>query len=407
MSRTIHPRNHPFPFLLYLEWALVAIALVAELAPAPFRDSRYPVLMMASMAGFGLMGLRLPVGRLLPKVLYTALEFGLVGIVTATGFRGLRLFPFLYLVLVIRSCLMFKLPGRLMVAAIAFGLFLLALMRRVNHMGVRVPDFVQDRVRPLIVGFALNGALLFGLALLFVLLLVNALLAERESRNQLTSANDQLRQYALQVENLAMVQERNRIARDIHDSLGHSLTALNLQLEGALKLWDSNPDRAHQFLTEAKRLGSTTLQDVRRSVATMRTDPLQGRPLEDAIASLCANVQQSTGVLPSLTVQLATPLSAEIRNALYRIVQEALTNASKHAAATQISIALTQTPIALELTIQDNGRGFAPEQTPTGFGLQGMRERTLALGGAFTLDSSPGKGCRIQVQIPLQSRVSN
>ncbi|NJN87207.1 MAG: sensor histidine kinase [Leptolyngbyaceae cyanobacterium SL_7_1] len=402
MSQTIHPKNHPFPFLLYLEWALVAIAILAELAPTPFmRDSRYPLVLMASMAGFGLIGLRLPTGQLLPKVLYTLLEFGLIGLITAAGLRGLRLFPFLYLVMVIRSCLMFRLPGRLLVAGIAFGLFLLALMRRVSLMGIRVPPFVQERVRPFIVGFAINGVLLFGLALLFVLLLVNALLAERESRNQLTLANQQLRQYALQVENLAMVQERNRIARDIHDSLGHSLTALNLQLEGALKLWESNPDRAHAFLSEAKRLGSTTLQEVRRSVSAMRTDPLQEQSLEEAIATLCTNVQQSTGVQPSFTVDVVTPLSLEIRIALYRIVQEALTNASKHAAATAIAIALTQTPSGLELIIQDNGRGFVPQQTQTGFGLQGMRERTLALGGTFRLDSAPGKGCRIQVHIPL------
>jgi signal transduction histidine kinase len=402
MSQTIHPKNHPFPFLLYLEWALVAIAILAELAPAPLiRGSQYPMVLMASMAGFGLMGLRLPTGRLLPKVLYTLLEFGLIGLITAAGFRGLRLFPFLYLVMVIRSCLMFRLPGRLLVAGITFGLFLLALMRRVSLMGIRVPPFVQERVRPFVVGFAINGVLLFGLALLFVLLLVNALLAERESRNQLTLANQQLRQYALQVENLAMVQERNRIARDIHDSLGHSLTALNLQLEGALKLWASNPDRAYTFLSEAKRLGSTTLQDVRRSVAAMRTDPLQGQPLQEAIATLCTNLQQSTGVLPSFTVQLLTPLSLEIRTALYRIVQEALTNASKHAAATEIAIALIQTSSRLELTIQDNGCGFVPQQTQTGFGLQGMRERTLALGGMFWLDSAPEKGCRIQIHIPL------
>ena len=97
-----------------------------------------------------------------------------------------------------------------------------------------------------------------------VLLLVNALITERQSREKLAIANDRLRHYAMRIENLAMVQERNRIAREIHDSLGHALTGLNLQLEGALKLWQSHPEQARQFLHEAKQSGSTALSEVRR-----------------------------------------------------------------------------------------------------------------------------------------------
>jgi signal transduction histidine kinase len=399
---TIRFQNHPFRFLLYLEWGLLAIAILSELIPTPlFEGQRFHLLTIACMVGFGSMGLRLPNGPLVKKIAFTALEIVLIGLATVTGIRTLRLFPFLYLVLVIRSCLIFQRSGRLAVAGVAFVLFLLNLSYRVRLLGIQLPPLAQARVRPLIFGFALNAALLFGLAMMFVLLLVNALLTERRSREQLAIANNQLRQYALRVETLAMAQERNRIARDIHDSLGHSLTALNIQLEGALKLWPSNPTRAQTFLQEAKRLGSTALREVRQSVAALRADPLQGQSLEEAIAQLTTNFQQTTGIAPHCQIQLVSPLSPELGTAVYRIVQEALTNTWKYAAATAVNIDVHSTPTRLQLLYQDNGRGFEVNQNQTGFGLQGMRERTLALGGQFSLTSAPGQGCLIQASFPL------
>jgi signal transduction histidine kinase len=100
-------------------------------------------------------------------------------------------------------------------------------------------------------------------------------------------------------------------------------------------------------------------------------------------------------------IQVSQPIPAEISTALYRIIQESLTNIYKHSAATQVSIHLRESPEAIQLQINDNGQGFNPERNTTGFGLQGMRERTAALGGQFFLVSQPGKGCRITVSIPL------
>ena len=93
--------------------------------------------------------------------------------------------------------------------------------------------------------------------------------------------------------------------------------------------------------------------------------------------------------------------NTEISTALYRIIQESLTNIYKHSAATQVSIDLRENPEAIQLQINDNGQGFNPERNTTGFGLRGMRERTVALGGQFFLASQSGKGCRITVLIPL------
>ncbi len=209
MHRSPLISSHPFPFLLYLEWALLGIAILTEVIPAPLfpTASRFPLLVLASLMLFGAIGLHLPTDRRpSTKVLYIILSFALILGATWAAGRGIRLYPFLYLILVIRGCLIFKMPGRLMVAGLTFACFLTTLLHRLRTF--RPPWALEDRSLTL-VSLTLNIALLFGLILVFVLLLVNALLAERESRNQLTQANDQLRKYAAQIETQATLQERN------------------------------------------------------------------------------------------------------------------------------------------------------------------------------------------------------
>ncbi|MFB8788363.1 MAG: sensor histidine kinase [Potamolinea sp.] len=396
MSQPIQIHNHPFRFLLHLEWVLLVIAILSEASPYPFyRIPREPLLMILSMVGFGMMGLRIPNGKQIYKVLYTITEILLIVLTVIAG--GIRLFPLLYIVLVIRSCLIFELPERLFVTGLSFFLFVITLLDWLQQFTSR--GRIQERFRYIFFGYTL----LFALTLAFVLLLMNALLTERQSREKLALANEQLRQYALRIENQATLQERNRIARDIHDSLGHSLTALNLQLETALKLWSTDPTKATNFLVQAKRLGSTALQDVRHSVSAMRSDPLQGMSLEEAIASLTLEFQRSTGISPYCNLMLGRPIPPEMIPALYRIVQEALTNVCKYAIATEIKIQLLASSTQLELIIEDNGKGFNVNQNISGFGLQGMRERTLALGGKFEINSAPGAGCRITAKFKLPS----
>jgi signal transduction histidine kinase len=397
MNRSIQFNNHPFRFLLYLEWLLLGFSVLMALIPSPLPrfSAIYPELTICSLIIFGFMGLRLPTYNKINKVLYTAMEVGLILISGFFGGRSARLFPFLYLILVTRSCLIFQLPGRLTVTFLSFILFLLSLRHHV-HPG-RFSPLAEERFR----FFSFSLAVLFGLSLVFVLLLMNAVLSERESRDKLATANEKLRQYALKIENQATLEERNRIAREIHDSLGHSLTALNLQLETALKLSKSDIPRAMTFLATAKELGSKALQDVRQSVSTMRSHPLQGQTLEQVIYRLAADFQRSNGILPHCQISVISPLSMEISTSIYRIIQESLTNISKYAEATEIKLELTTTLATLKLIIQDNGKGFDLGQNPTGFGLQSMRDRILALGGEFEINTHPGAGCQIIVQVPL------
>ena len=239
------------------------------------------------------------------------------------------------------------------------------------------------------------------MVLTFVSMLVNALLSEYQSRQKLAIAHEKLQQYALQIEDKAALQERNRIAREIHDSLGHALTAQSIQLENALLFCQSNPEKTQVFLLQAKHLATMALKEIRQSVATLRSNPLQGRSLKDAINSLIQDAQSRINIVPDYSISLTYPLSTEIDTAIYRIIQEALTNICKHSDATQVKLQLRTVSERLYLLIEDNGKGFDPEQNTTGFGLQSMRERTAALRGKFNIYSAIALGCRITVDIPI------
>ena len=225
-------------------------------------------------------------------------------------------------------------------------------------------------------------------------------LTVRRLQAQLREALEQERSLNQRIEEIAVLEERNRIARDIHDSLGHALVALNIQIETALTLWQDAPERAYSFLVEAKQLGSEALQAVRQSVSDIRSDPLQGRLLEGAIATLVQEFHHTTDVLPECHIDLSQPLSNQVNTVVYRIVQEGLTNIYKHANATAVQIQIQTTSEGLSLVLQDNGNGFQVDQNRTGFGLQGMRERTTALGAQLEITSAPRDGCRITARFP-------
>lgn len=234
-----------------------------------------------------------------------------------------------------------------------------------------------------------------------VLVRVENQLQIRWLQTELQRSLDQERALNQRIEELATLEERNRIARDIHDSLGHALVALNIQMETALTLWKDNPNKAYEFLVEAKQLGSEALQATRQSVADMRFDPLKGRPLEAAIAKLAEDFQRSTGLQPHCTLHLSKPLSNQLGTVLYRIVQEGLTNICKHAQATIVTIDLRSTDTGLSLTLQDNGKGFQLDENRSGFGLQGMQERVTTLGGQLEITSQPGSGCQVKAWLPI------
>lgn len=392
---------NPFRFLLYTEWVMLASCTAMAVFEAWERQT-IPVQHLLILALLGLMGVMLPNGSPLMKYTYTAIEMGLIFYGTVLGY--LHILPTLYVIVMIRSCFLFAPPGRWIVAGLSFILFS---MHQVQYIKTFFPLIQSDAQIQRMWMHQIAEFLMFGLVLFLVVQLVNTLLIERKTQQQLFLAHQQLRQYALQIEELAAVQERNRIAREIHDSVGHALTNLNIQLQTVAKLWLHDREQARSFLDHAQRLGKLAIQEVRQSVHTLRADAQEELDLEAAIASLMEDFRQSTGMTIAHNIHIETPLPPQIVKAIYRVVQEALTNICKYAKATQVQLSLQSTSEQLHLAIEDNGQGFQLENQLNGFGLQGMQERITALNGEFHLKTAPGKGCQICVKLRLEREYIN
>ncbi len=388
-------KTHPIRFLLYLEWISLAIAALSEIIRFPIHQSpRLLLFNLIILVLFGLMGLKLPKKKFINRTIYVALEFFLICLsFYVDRIRSPILF---HVIFAIRNSLIFKQKVSLLISGLTFFLLPLISNRRLSNIPFPFQDELAEQFRL----FFLTAGILFGLFLIFLQLLVNAVLSDRESKAQLALANNKLRQYALKIEDIATLKERNRIAQEIHDSLGHYLTVLNINLEAAWKLSQRNPQEASIFLADAKKMGSTALDEVRKSVATLRFESWQNQSLKEALTTLTTDFYKSTGILPQCKIKIDFPLPAQMKASIYRIVQEALTNICKYAQATEVTINI-QTQENLSLMVQDNGKGFNLNEQPKGFGLQSMEERALALDGWLKIETSLDRGCCIMAELPL------
>lgn len=212
---------------------------------------------------------------------------------------------------------------------------------------------------------------------------------------------------------LAQVEERNRLAREIHDTVAQKLAGLALRLEAAdAFLTDREPERARATVEQAIALTHTALDDVRRSVLDLRAAPLEGRTLGEAVRRLVDGFGREQGIAVSFESHGADrPLSPRVEVGVFRIAQEALANIARHAQARAVTVTLDageglSREGTLRLTIEDDGRGFDPAQTAADhqghFGLVGMRERARLLGGTLALASATNTGTRVELDLPLE-----
>jgi two-component system NarL family sensor kinase len=205
---------------------------------------------------------------------------------------------------------------------------------------------------------------------------------------------------------LGAVEERNRLAREIHDTLAQSLTATTLQLESADALLDagSSPEKAREPLLRALSLTQSNLEEARRSVLDLRAAPLEGRSLSRALRVLVERWEAETGTAARYrAINGGRPLPPRVEVALYRICQEALTNVARHAEAGRADVQLVATPGQIRLVVEDDGRGFDVSNMPEDrHGLVGMNERAKMLGGRLEIRSNPGAGTRIEATVPLE-----
>ena len=198
---------------------------------------------------------------------------------------------------------------------------------------------------------------------------------------------------------LARAEERARIAREIHDTLAQGLTAIGLDIEGALRHLTGNPEEARTRLARALETTRGSLEEARRSVLDLRSTPLAGRPLVEALLALARSFTSESGVRVHVRAAELPELPLRTEAELYRIVQEALTNVRKHARATQVEVVLRVAGGALSLVVRDDGVGFTPESAASGHGILGMRERARLLGGTLRLRTGPGRGTVVSLRV--------
>lgn len=276
-------------------------------------------------------------------------------------------------------------------------------------LGVAVPLYLRYGSWQAPFYFVLTYFTAFVFVIAFVRLTESAERAQRQAEalaGELADANNRLSAFAVQAEELATTQERNRLAREIHDNLGHYLTVVHVQINAARALLNQDPARADAALDKAARLSQEGLAAVRQSVSALRESPLGRRTLPEAVAALAAETQ-AAGIIAELRVSgLPRPLDPRAELTFYRAAQEGLTNVRKHARASRVDLTLDYGDrAAVSLTIRDNGLGLArgsgssAEGAP-GFGLLGLEERARQLGGRLAIDAAPGAGYGLTITLP-------
>ncbi len=227
-------------------------------------------------------------------------------------------------------------------------------------------------------------------------------MAQRRQRAALTQANARLVGYAATLERLTTSRERNRLARELHDTLAHSLSAMAVQLEAADALWDTAPDEARKRLARSLDTTRDGLAETRRALQALRASPLDDLGLGLAVRALA----ESVAARNRLAVDVQTPetverLSPAVEQCVYRVAQEALENVTRHAVARRVSVGLEVQGQRVVLTVTDDGQGFdaATALAEDRFGLRGMRERAELVGGALEVTSAPGQGTTVRLTV--------
>jgi signal transduction histidine kinase len=219
---------------------------------------------------------------------------------------------------------------------------------------------------------------------------------------ELQEAHHQLQDYVLRVEELAVAEERNRLAREMHDSLGHRLTVASVQLEGAQYLIPEDPQRAAQKVEVVRDQVQEALGELRQTVAQLR-EPLEASlSITQALQRLIASFEAASNLTVNVLLdEDIPPLPDSHRLALYRSAQEGLTNVQRHAKAHNVWLQLSYHAGVVCLLVSDDGIGLPEGAEQAGFGLRGMRERMGLVGGKLLFEPRPGGGTQLRVEVPL------
>jgi signal transduction histidine kinase len=251
-------------------------------------------------------------------------------------------------------------------------------------------------------GYALMSFSRLALIVLVGFVIMRFVAAQQEERQALEAANRRLAARAATVEQLAESRERNRLARELHDTLAHSLTGLSVQLQAVETLLDHDPAAARAQLAEAEGAVRSGIQESRRAILALRASPLQDLGLVEALRDLARKQADRTGVALTCDIADVGVLDPLTEQTLYRIAEAALSNVERHAAATELAVRLSRQDAGggLVLEIVDNGLGFDPGQVPADLlGLHGMAERAALIGAKLEVKSAPEEGTRVALSL--------
>jgi signal transduction histidine kinase len=238
-----------------------------------------------------------------------------------------------------------------------------------------------------------EGLPTFLAGLIFVVVFTQLAVDEEKARKE-------IERLVGQVEELTVTRERNRLAREIHDGLGHYLTTIYMQVQAAKAVMTTNPTRSQEMLEKAQSLAQEALLDVRQSVSALRLHPDEERPLPEMIERLTQNGSQQEGLTVKFElIGQVRMLSPQANWTLYRAAQEGINNARKYAQAGEVQVVLDYSlPNEVHLLVKDDGVGA--ETLSGGFGLLGLRERVHLLNGSLQIETSPGEGLKMDVGVP-------
>lgn len=233
-------------------------------------------------------------------------------------------------------------------------------------------------------------------------IVVRLVAGQKTAREALTAKNIKLTRYATTVERLAVSHERNRLARELHDTLAHTLSAVAVQLEALNKQLEKDPVNARHTVKQLQDVTRSGLQESRRALQALRASPLEDLGLTLAMRQLVDSVAERSGMRITLTMSSDLDgLSPEVEQSIYRITEEALNNAARHAQAQAVTISLHREQHRLRLTVSDDGIGFDPDTVSLDdhYGLVGMRERALLCSGQLDIVSAPATGTTIRLTV--------
>ncbi|MBV9848360.1 MAG: sensor histidine kinase [Armatimonadetes bacterium] len=227
--------------------------------------------------------------------------------------------------------------------------------------------------------------------------------ALREEITECRPSPEQLTRMVEQAQRAAVLEERNRLAREIHDTLAQGLTGVVVHLQAAVDVDTTDPADRQAHIKQALLLAKDSLAEARHSVWALRPHALEKSDLYGALRTLLGQMTAGTDLCARCRVAgTPYPLSPEVETHLLRIGQEALTNTLKHARASELCLDVAFESAQVRLRVQDNGQGFAPDrQASQGFGLRGIRERADSLGAEITITSQPGQGTELVITVPV------